>query len=152
MIETVDPDLEALFAYGTGKCHSRAIPCRADINPTEIKSPLPLLFMVEIHQRLRFCFGLVGTASWHEDNPGKWRDELDYEESERGFGAIPNPRSNRRAEMRREGARRQRGWYLHDRRLLLPLAEDGIGPNVLLVGAQKSHRRRSLSSLGAQWI
>ena len=141
MIETDDPDLKALFAYWTGKCGSRSMPRRADINPSEIKSLLPLLFIVEIHQPLRFRFSLVGTAicqRWHENNTGKWLDELDYEG---GRATV----LEQYATVARTGVPRcdvkefvgGRGWYLHYWRLLLPLSEDGVTPNLLL-GMQKA--------------
>jgi hypothetical protein len=63
MVKTVDdPDLTALHAYWTGKCGSRAMPRRVDIDPTEIPSLLPHIFIVEIHPPLRFRFRLVGSA------------------------------------------------------------------------------------------
>ena len=41
-IDTIsDPDLAALHAYGSGKCNNRAMPSRANINPSEIRLLLP---------------------------------------------------------------------------------------------------------------
>ena len=138
---TDDPDLMALCAYWTGKCGSRAMPRRADINPREIVSLLPHIMIVEIHEPLRFCFRLVGTKiceRWGENHTGKWLDELDFDgERLAVLGQY--------ASVARTGAPRfdveefvnGGGRYLHYRRLLLPLSEDGFTPNMLL-GAQKA--------------
>jgi hypothetical protein len=136
-----DPDLKALFAYWTSKLAGRAIPRRSDINPEEIRSLLPDIFIMDIHHPLRFRFRLVGTMicqRWHEDNTGKWLDELDYDgvramvlEQYVTVARTGAPRCDI-ADFVRDGGR-----HLHYRRLLLPLSEDGINPNMLL-GMQKA--------------
>jgi hypothetical protein len=141
-IDTIsDPDLAALHAYWSGKCNDRAMPSRADINPSEIRLLLPDIFIMEIHRPLRFRFRLVGTRiceRWHANNNGKWLDELDYDgvretvlEQYASVARIGLPRCDI-AEFVGGG-----GLYLNYRRVLLPLSEDGVTPNMLL-GMQKA--------------
>jgi hypothetical protein len=133
-----DPELAALHAYWTGKCGTRAMPRRADIDPTEIPLLLPHVFIAEIHQSLRFRFRLVGTAickRWKEDYTGKWLEELH-------LGGQRTTVLEQYASVARTGTPRfdiaefvnEQGRYLHYRRLLLPLSEDGHTPNMLLGG------------------
>ena len=141
MIEIDDPELMALLAYWTTKCGGRAMPCRADINPRDILPLLPNVFMVEIQQPLRFCFRLLGTMicyRWHQDNTGKWLDELDYDGKRETvleqFAIVARTGAPRCDSAEFVNAN---GRYLHYWRLLLPLSEDGITPNMLL-GMQKA--------------
>jgi hypothetical protein len=117
------------------------MPSRADVNPNEIRALLPDIFIMEIHQPLRFCFRLVGTRiceRWHANNTGKWLDELDYD-------GVREKVLEQYAIVSRTGVPRcdvaefvsNHGRYLHYRRLLLPLSEDGVTPNMLL-GMQKA--------------
>ena len=138
---TGDPDLSALRAYWTGKCNSRTMPSRADINPGEIRLLLPNIFIMEIHQPLRFRVRLAGTRiceRWGANITGKWLDELDYD-------GVREKAIEQYATVARTGVPRcdvmefvsDHGRYLHYRRLLLPLSEDGVTPNMLL-GMQKA--------------
>jgi hypothetical protein len=138
---TDDPDLAALQNYWTDKCNGRTMPRRADINPNEIRGLLPDIFIMEIHQPLRFCFRLVGTRiceRWHQNNTGKWLDELDYD-------GVRETVLEQYASVAQSGLPRcdtaefvgDKGMYLHYRRVLLPLSEDGVTPNMLL-GMQKA--------------
>ena len=136
-----DPDLTALHEYWAGKCNGRKMPRRGDIDPTEIPSLLPHVFIAEIHHPLRFRFRLVGTAicdRWNENYNGKWLDEL----------ALGNERAAVMQQYDRAAASavpqfdsteftNEFGRYLHYRRLLLPLSDDGNTPTMLL-GAQKA--------------
>jgi hypothetical protein len=136
-----DPDLRTLYAYWASKCDNRAMPRRADINPREICSLLPDIFIVEVHHPLRFRFRLVGSMickRWSQDNTGRWLDDLDYD-------GVLETVLEEYANVVRTGTPRcdiadfvgENGRYLHYRRLLLPLSEDGITPNMLL-GMQKA--------------
>jgi hypothetical protein len=117
------------------------MPRRADINPREIPSLLPHMMILEIHEPLRFCFRLVGTKiceRWGENNTGKWLDELDYDgvretviEQYASVAGTGVPRCDI------EEFVSDHGRYLHYRRLLMPLSEDGVKPNMLL-GIQKA--------------
>ncbi len=117
------------------------MPRRSDIDPTEIPSLLPHLLIAEIHQPMRFRLRLVGSAicqRWGKDYTGKWLDELDLD-NERAAVVEQYSAAAREAAPRFDVERfvNERGRYLHYRRLLLPLSEDGRTPNMLL-GCQKA--------------
>jgi hypothetical protein len=136
-----ETDLTALQAYWTGECGSRAMPQRSDIEPRRIPSLLPNVFIVEIYQPFRFCFRLAGTnicKRWGQNLTGKWLDELDFD-GERTNVLEQYANVARTGEPRLDTKEFVNGYgrYLHYRRLLLPLSEDGHTPNMLL-GAQKA--------------
>jgi len=137
----LDPVLAALHAYWAGKCAGRRMPRRSDIDPTEIPSLLPHLFIVEIHNPLRFRFRLVGTAicdRWAENYNGKWLDELSLGE-ERATVLRQYELAARSGQPRYDSAEftNELGRYLHYGRLLLPLSDGGEVPT-MLIGAQKA--------------
>jgi hypothetical protein len=136
-----DPDLTALHRYWTVKCAGRKMPRRSDLDPTEIPSLLPHLFITEVHFPLRFRFRLVGTAiceRWAENYNGKYLDELSLGE-ERQAVLTQYELAARTAAPCYDSAEftNELGRYLHYRRLLLPLSDDGETPTMLL-GAQKA--------------
>jgi hypothetical protein len=136
-----DPDLATLYSYWVRRCGSRTMPCRADINPRDIVPVIPLVFIADICQPLRFRFRLVGTAicdRWHEDLTGRWLDELGFDgeleavlEQYASVARTGTPRIDKE-EFVNEDSR-----YLHYQRLLLPLSEEGQMPN-MLIGIQKA--------------
>jgi hypothetical protein len=135
-----DPDLMALRAYWASKCGDATMPRRADIDPTEIPALLPYLCIAEIHQPQRFRFRLIGSAicrRWGENYTGKWLDEFDLA-GERTAILEQYAAAAQSAKPRYDTAEfvNEHGRYLHYRRLLLPLSDDGTTPNMLL-GAQK---------------
>jgi len=150
-----DTDLTTLYEYWTSKRIGRAMPRRADINPSQIKPLLPDVFILEIHQPLRFRFRLVGSMicqRWRQDNTGKWLDELDFD------GKLDTT-LEQHASVARTGVPRcdvqefvgDNGRYLHYRRLLLPLSEDAITPNMLL-GSQKAIGIDGFTTALPKWI
>ena len=136
-----DPDLATLYAYWVARCGSRPMPCRADIDPRDIASVIPLVFIVDICEPLRFRFRLVGTAicdRWHEDLTGRWLDELCFDgelttvlEQYASVARTGIPRIDKEEFVNEESR------YLHYQRLLLPLSEEGGMPN-MLIGVQKA--------------
>jgi hypothetical protein len=142
MIEAIDDrDLLALYEYWAGKRRGRTMPSRSDIDPAEILSLLPHLFIAEIHRPLRFRFRLAGTAiceRWGENLTGKWLDELALDNERAAI--LKQYEIAAKTGMPRfdsEEFTNEHGRYLHYRRLLLPLSTDGNTPNMLL-GAQKA--------------
>ena len=136
-----DPDLDALHAYWTGKCGNRAMPRRVDIDPSEIPSLLPHLFIAEIQHPLRFRFRLVGTRiyeRWNQDWTGKWLDELDFDgEKTKVMDEFATVAQTGTPRLDVEEFVNEHGRYLHYRRLLLPLSDDGHTPS-MLIGGQKA--------------
>jgi len=135
------PELAALYKYWSLQRGSRPMPCRADIHPKGIKQLLPQVFIVEIVPPMRFRFRLAGSmicARWHEDLTGKWLDTLPFDgtldavlEQYASVARTSAPRLDN------EEFVNEKGRYLHYRRLLLPLAEEGQAPN-MLIGIQKA--------------
>jgi hypothetical protein len=136
-----DADLATLHDYWTGKRGSRAMPRRADIDPSEICSLLPHVFLADIRHPLRFRFRLVGTAicaRWGTDATWKFLDDLDLDgERAKVLEQFALVVRTRRPRFDTEEFVNQHGRYLHYRRLLLPLSEDGDTPSMLL-GGQKA--------------
>ncbi|MBK5263918.1 MAG: PAS domain-containing protein [Alphaproteobacteria bacterium] len=140
--ETInDPDLATLYAYWVRQCGSRPMPRRADINPKDIVSVIPLVFIADICRPLRFRFRLVGTAicnRWREDLTGRWLDELSFDGELEGvleqYASVARTGIPR---IDKEEFVNQETRYLHYQRLLLPLSDDGQMPN-MLIGIQKA--------------
>jgi hypothetical protein len=136
-----DPDLRVLHAYWARQCGSRSMPRRADIHPKHIVSLLPEVFIADVCQPLRFRFRLVGSSiceRWHEDFTGKWLDEMAFDgELENVIAQYSSvartgtPRSDIEEFVNEESR------YLHYRRLLLPLSDDGETATMLF-GIQKA--------------
>jgi hypothetical protein len=141
-LKTVDdPDLKTLYAYWVRQCGSRPMPCRADINPKDIVSVIPLVFIADICRPMRFRFCLVGTAicnRWHEDLTGRWLDELAFDgEREAVLEQYASVARTGIPRIDREEFVNEESRYLHYKRLLLPLSEEGQIPN-MLIGIQKA--------------
>jgi hypothetical protein len=136
-----DPDLVELYAYWNERRGTRAMPCRADIRPSDVRGLLPHIFIADIFEPLSIKFRLVGSAicaRWGINPTGRCLDELDLDGErtrvQEQFGSVV-----RTGEPRYdiEEFVNDHGRYLHYRRLLLPLSDDGSKPNMLL-GMQKA--------------
>jgi hypothetical protein len=150
-----DGDLRALFAYWIRQRGGRAMPCRGDVRPREMISLLPQIFIADICQASRFRFRLAGTAicyRWHADLTGKYLDELQ-------FDGVLETVLEQYASVARTGIPRvdteefvnESGLYLHYRRLLLPLSEDGESPNMLM-GIQKAIGIDGYRAVAPKWV
>ena len=150
-----DQDLGALYAYWTRQRGGRAMPCRADIHPREIISLLPQIFIVDIFQPTRFRFRLVGTEicyRWHEDLTGKWLDELEFDgELETVLEQYASVARTGIPRVDNEEFVNESGLYLHYRRLLLPLSEEGESPNKL-IGIQKAIGIDGYMAAAPKWV
>ena len=136
-----DPDLRTLYAYWVRQRGSRPMPCRADLDPSDIVPVLPLVFITDISRPLRFRFRLVGTvicSRWHEDLTGRWLDELKFDgEREAVLEQYASVARTGIPRIDKEEFVNEESRYLHYKRLLLPLSEDGKTPN-MLIGIQKA--------------
>ena len=62
LIAQCHPEVRAVVAYWRGKAGSRRMPARSDIDPTEMKSYLPRVSLVDVvPDERRFVYRLVGT-------------------------------------------------------------------------------------------
>jgi hypothetical protein len=74
-----DPRVEQVYRYWRGKAMGRAMPSRADIDPTEIPKLLSDVMLVERHDDGRYRYRLIGTENnrAHGLNAtGKYLDEV----------------------------------------------------------------------------
>jgi hypothetical protein len=134
-----DPDLRLLYSYWLSKRGSRRMPRRAEIDPVDIPTLLPFVFLVDVRQGpLRFRFRLIGTAicaRWGSDATWKYLDQLDLDgEREvvlRQYAAVVETGKPR---FDVEEFITDDGRYVHYERVLLPLSEDDTTPNILLGG------------------
>jgi hypothetical protein len=117
------------------------MPCRADIRPSEIRGLLPHVFIADIFEPLCIKFRLVGSAicaRWGVNPTGKWLNELDLDgERARVFEQFESVARTGEPRLDIEEFVNDHGRYLHYRRLLLGLSDDGVKPNMLL-GIQKA--------------
>lgn len=77
--DIASPALRALYSYWDEKWQGRRMPTRADIEPLEIPTLLPIVYLVDVERDpLRFRFRLVGTriVAWFgRDTTGSYVDE-----------------------------------------------------------------------------
>ena len=136
------PTLVAIYRYWDGKRRGRAMPRRADIDPTEIVPLLPHVFMVDVEcDPLRFRYRLIGTAICEflgRDFTGRTIDAANYSEAQaaelqkinRAVAESGRPVGCRGAIFYVPG----REWMLTEA-ILLPLSKDGATVDII-VGAQ----------------
>lgn len=74
--------VQELHRYWDGKRQGRAMPRKADIDPSEMKPLLPYLLLADFAaEPFRLRYRLVGTeivAIYGVDFTGRWLDELDF--------------------------------------------------------------------------
>ncbi len=135
-----DARLRALFGYWREKRGDRAMPARADLDPLEIPTLLPIVGLVDVLDGgARFRYRLVGTemvdVSGH-DPTGRFLDE-----------ALPDSGyADYLIDMFREVTRERRPLYGESdfrgqgriecrvRRLLMPLSRDGRAVDMIFAG------------------
>lgn len=140
----VEPELRALYLYWSDKRGARRYPTRDDIAPEEIKRLLPFVLLLDVLDEGRqLRFRLVGTDAasgidptgrlLHEAAPeGVYRDHITalFRRGATGPGALYN-----------------RSSYAYDdapgprsiSRVFMPLASDGAGIDMMMIG-QKATR------------
>jgi hypothetical protein len=135
-----DSRLDDAYRYWRGKAASRALPRRADIDPTEIPKLLPDVMLVERHDDGRYRYRLIGTenAAAHGVNAtGRFLDEV-----------LPGPDYGPHVlALYDECVRERRALYSeclffspgrsqperHTKVLFMPLSNDGTAVNMIFV-------------------
>lgn len=122
--------LRELLVYWRGKCQGRAMPARADLDPTEIPRLLPYLLLTDVLPDGGFRYRLVGTEverSFGARMTGKRTDELlfgDYLAYIDGlYRRVVDGRQPIFAGSRYGGADGQSPLFTE--RVMLPLSSDG---------------------------
>jgi hypothetical protein len=148
-IEACHETVRKLYDYWSAKRGSRAMPRRADIDPTEVKSYLPMMMLVDVTaDERRFVYRLVGTAevaNRGSDPTGKSVQEAFF------GGSVDETLSYYEHVVRCRAPFCYRGDYAApdgrietDDIIYLPLSEDGDNVNMILVYSHSySYKRRS---------
>jgi len=133
-----DQRLLALYIYWSGKRGQRAMPCRADIDPGDVRALLPHILLIDVLEGgADFRYRLVGTEiERHIGRPITLNGEyLDYICSlhQRAIVEVAPVYSENDFNDRRSGfglvADFKRAY-----RLMLPLSRDGTTVDMLLCG------------------
>lgn len=128
----------AIVAYWRKKCGDQRMPRRADIDPFELKSYLPCITLVDVvPDARRFVYRLVGThevAGRGSDPTGLCVSEAFYAESEEaGLATYEYVVRERRPFCFRDPYVTPDNWHEEEDTVYLPLSEDGITVNMILV-------------------
>lgn len=134
-----DPDLCRLYAYWADKRGDRLFPARRDIDPSEIKSLLPYVMLVDVlREPLDFRIRLAGTeivSRFGEELTGRLLAQIDLDgEAVSIFDCYASVVDSGEPRLDEEEFVRNDGRYMHYARLLLPLSNDQKGVDILLVG------------------
>jgi hypothetical protein len=138
-VEIRDPRLLGLFRYWHGKCHDRLMPARRDIDPIEMKSWLGNLMLVEfpadpMQYRVRLD-GVNLQQFYGKSREGRGVEVMTSEEERR----IVLPQYMIVLERKQPAYYEtefvtSEGILTSQRKLLLPLSEDGERVNMILAG------------------
>ena len=135
-----DARLRALFGYWREKRGDRAMPARADLDPLEIPTLLPIVGLVDVlDDGARFRYRLVGTemvdADGH-DPTGRFLDEAlpDSGYADYLIGLFREVTRERRALYGESDSRGRGRIECQVRRLLMPLSRDGQAVDMIFGG------------------
>lgn len=135
-----DPRLGDAYDYWLGKAAGRAMPSRADIDPTDIPKLLPDLMLVERLADGRYRYRLIGTGNTREQGvnaTGRFLDEV-----------LPGPEYGPHVlRLYDEAVEQRRALYSeclffsptrnqperHTKVLFMPLSSDGASVNMIFV-------------------
>jgi hypothetical protein len=137
-IASCHPDIQAMVAYWRGKAAGRRMPCRSDIDPSDLKRYLPRISLIDVvPDARRFVYRLVGT----EEAAARGNDPTGLSVSEGYFG--PNPENSvehyeyvarHRVPFCYRGKFRAPDDAIEEEDVIfLPLSDDGESVNMILV-------------------
>jgi hypothetical protein len=134
-----DKRLTTLYRYWQSKQGGRLMPARADIDPTEIPSLLPILLLIDVVASVSYRYRLVGTEivnSAGQDITGKLYDEVLPDDAYKSYLlGLLNEVVETRQPLYAEGAfMAEKRVERLVRRLVLPLSADGTTVDMILAG------------------
>lgn len=124
------PAITRLHDYWVSRCRGRAMPRRADIDPTEIAPLLPYIALVDIEPNpFRVRYRVVGTKMVEyvgHDFTGLYLDELKFSKPDELLALYRRAAEERVPTFRSTTWRGSDGgvWALEN--AILPLSEDGV--------------------------
>jgi len=144
-------DVRAMYDYWLAKRGSRAMPARADLEPAEIKKLLPMMVLVDVTaDARRFVYRLVGTQEVAErgnDPTGKSVAEAFFGGSvEESLSCYEYVARNRAPFCYRDPYADADGQLQTDDIIYLPLSDDGVAVNMILVFTHCYNFRRRTKS------
>jgi hypothetical protein len=129
------PMLATLLDYWHQKRGERAMPARSDIEPVELKTLLPHIFMVDVeYEPFRLRYRLIGSALvgvLGQDIKGKYLDQMPLLFRTFAAGAYEEVLAARRP-CYKEVSGIAAYFRVAYKRLLLPLSNDGQSINIIL--------------------
>lgn len=130
-------------AYWTSKLQNDRLPGRADIDPLDIPALLPQVILLDVRRDpWDFRFRLIGTNVVHhlsDDWTGSWMSEIEHmAPPSRIFNSCVDVASSgepSRSETPYIGPHQD---FVRAEDVILPLASDGVSPDMLLVFVEYS--------------
>jgi hypothetical protein len=134
-----DPRVESAYAYWRAKARGRRMPCRSDIDPTEIPKLLRDIMLVDVLPEGRYRYRLIGTGNTEAHGfsaTGRFLDEV-----------LPGPQYKAHVlALYDECVRQRRALYSeclflsarldpvrHTKVLFMPLSDDGEQVNMVFL-------------------
>jgi hypothetical protein len=143
---TCHKDVLTLYGYWLEKRGDRRMPARADLDPAEIPRLLPGICLVDVvADERRYVYRLVGTEDVEVrgcDPTGKSVSEACFAPSpENALGCYDTVVSTKTPLLDTEPFVAPNGRYVTEETLFLPLSNDGINVNMVLVFSYSKHTR-----------
>jgi hypothetical protein len=137
-LATSHRSLQMLYAYWAARCGARPMPSRADVDPVDLKSVLPMLILIDVvPDPRRYVYRLVGTREVEMrsgDPTGKAVEEAYYGESaEETIRYLDRVAETRQPLFYRGTYKPLRTRTQRDDILFLPLSNDGERVNMIMV-------------------
>ena len=140
-MEFQSTELAELYDYWSRIRGARTMPAREDIDPSQIRHLLPLLFMVDVADEIADCrFRLFGTAltiAYGADLTGRTLGDIFLgRERDAIFDKYREAIATGAPVASQHKFRSSRGELVHFERLLLPLSDDPPKVSMLLGGTR----------------
>jgi hypothetical protein len=144
---TCHPNTRAIYEYWLAKRGARQMPARADIDPLDMpRGLLPGITLVDVvPDERRYVYRLVGTEDVEvrgQDPTGKSVVEGFFGPSlDDVLGSYDRVVSSRAPFLDPTHFKSTNGRYMTEETIFLPLSDDGINVNIILVFSQSRHMR-----------
>jgi len=129
--------LKALYAYWAQKKDDRIAPTKASIDPSELRSLLPHIVLVDVvGNPPRFRTRLFGSAlveAYGEEVTGRFDEEIDLDDIHVDLMRfVERAAAECQPQYLRAAFTKQDGRHLQYEQIILPLSDDGRHVNMLL--------------------